>query len=77
MKSKYIKELNDYFYGYKLFFRDWNNPNFRTPKDKENYSYKKKYINNNFNDRANTNDVEEIKANKKKLKIKNISNDIL
>ena len=32
LKCKYIRELNDSYLGYKLFFRDWNNPNFRTPK---------------------------------------------
>ena len=37
LKCKYIREINDNYIGYKLFFSDWNNPNYRTPKgDNEN-----------------------------------------
>ena len=37
LKCKYIRELNDSYFGYKMIFRDWNDPNFRTPKgDNEN-----------------------------------------
>ena len=31
LKCKYHRELNDSYNGYKMFFRDWKNPNYRTP----------------------------------------------
>ena len=80
LKCKYIRELNDCYYGCKMFFRDWNNPNYRTPKEEENnndkiannksknISYKKIYINNNFDDNKGINKEEEMKANKDKYK---------
>jgi hypothetical protein len=50
LKCKYIKEMNDYNFGYKLIINDWNNPKFRTPTGNEkninNKNNKKKEINN-------------------------------
>ena len=31
LKCKYLRELNDSYNGYKMIFRDWRNPNNRTP----------------------------------------------
>ena len=31
LKCKYIKEINDYYLGYKLYINDWMNSKFRTP----------------------------------------------
>ena len=76
LKCKYIRELNDCYYGYKMFFRDWNNHKYRTPKEEENnddkivnnksknISYNKIYINNNYDDNKDISKEEEIKANK-------------
>ena len=48
LKCKYIKEINDYYFGYKLNFNDWNNPKFRTPTGNEKNKNNKKIINNNI-----------------------------
>ena len=48
LKCKYIKEINDYYFGYKLNFNDWNNPKFRTPTGNEKNKNNKKIINSNI-----------------------------
>ena len=49
LKCKYIKEMNDYNFGYKLIINDWNNPKFRTPTGNEkNINNKNKDINKPF-----------------------------
>ena len=49
LKCKYIKEINDSYHGHKLFFRDWNNPKFRTPKGDNKHKIKKSFTNNEDN----------------------------
>ena len=39
LKCKYIQELNDCYNGYKMIFRDWNNPKYRTPTGGSNNAY--------------------------------------
>ena len=39
LKCKYIQELNDSYNGYKMVFRDWNNPKYRTPTGGSNNCY--------------------------------------
>ena len=39
LKCKYIQELNDCYNGYKMVFRDWNNPKYRTPTGGNNNVY--------------------------------------
>ena len=39
LKCKYIQELNDCYNGYKMIFRDWNNPKYRTPAGGNNNAY--------------------------------------
>ena len=65
LKCKYIREINDNYIGYKLFFSDWNNPHYRTPKGdsekeikvrKKNSVYKnygKPVSSDNFYDKIN------------------------
>ena len=41
LKCKYIKEINDYFLGYKLYFKEWFNLKYRTPTGLSGNNYKK------------------------------------
>ena len=50
LKCKYIKEINNYFIGYKLYIKEWFDPNFITPGEKDKKVNFSKKNNNNYDD---------------------------
>ena len=46
LKCKYIKEINNYYIGYKLYINDWINPDYITPGGNNNKNNNKNEINN-------------------------------
>ena len=70
LKCKYIREMNDYFFGYKLIINDWYNPKFRTPTGNEkNKNSNKKIIKNNII--INDNNIFEVKKYSETISAKN------
>ena len=66
LKCKYIRELNDSFNGYKLFFRDWNDPKFRTPKGDNEIKFKKKGSHRKSGENIFDNEIDESGKNNSK-----------
>ena len=60
LKCKYIKEINDYFLGYKLYIKEWFNPKYRTPSGSSGNNFKKI----NKDDINDINDINNILENK-------------
>jgi len=69
LKCKYIRELNDYYNGYRLIFNDWENSSLRTPTGDKETKIKIKNMNyRNYGDTVPVGDIEEPIIKKKIIK---------
>ena len=71
LKCKYIKEINNHFFGYRLIINDWNNPKFRTPKGNEKDKNNNKKIIRNNNNNTNSNNIFEYRNYSETIHVKN------